>query len=402
MPIVVFEISTDGGLQFASAAMNPAAQLLFGKQAKPALDQVEPRSGGGSEVQVEARMAQKPALDGWSLVGAVIIEDQMQLQFVRHCGVDSCKEAAKLARAVALMELANHGAGAGVERGEQVGGGMAPLGLTGAHRQQRLTAVERLNLRFLIHAQHQCPVRRIKIQAHDVADFFDEQRGFGELETLDSVRLQGKGPPDAADYGLTHSAAPGQRASAPVRRISGEALQGQSHDPLNLRVTDLARRPGPRLVQQPVQPPRHKALPPFADGLVGYPKLVRYRRVGITGRALQNHARALRQRLRALGPPRPTAPESRALRPSGSKVLSVSPSASASFLPLRKTPAAYNLFNVFLTQDTSCYLTVGCAFYGSFMRTTMPPRELLPSAEKCELLSNVVDRAVMNQAASLG
>ena len=64
-------------------------------------------------------------------------------------------------------------------------------------------------------------------------------------------------------------------------------------------------RPGPRLVQQPVQPPRHKALPPFADGLVGYPKLVRYRRVGITGRALQNHARALRQRLRALGPPRP-------------------------------------------------------------------------------------------------
>jgi hypothetical protein len=163
MPVVVFEISTDGGFQFASAAMNPAAQLLFGKQAKPALDQVEPRSGDGSEVQVEARMAQKPALDGWSLVGAVIIEDQMQLQFVRHCGVDSCKEAAKLARAVALMELANHGAGAGVERGEQVGGAMAqvirraPLGLAGAHRQQRLTAVERLNLRFLIHAQHQCP-----------------------------------------------------------------------------------------------------------------------------------------------------------------------------------------------------------------------------------------------------
>jgi hypothetical protein len=48
--------------------MNTAAQLLFGEQPKPALDQVEPRSGSGSEVQVEARMAQKPALDGRSLL----------------------------------------------------------------------------------------------------------------------------------------------------------------------------------------------------------------------------------------------------------------------------------------------------------------------------------------------
>jgi hypothetical protein len=38
MPVVVFEISADGGFQFASAAMNPAAQLLFGEQPKPALD----------------------------------------------------------------------------------------------------------------------------------------------------------------------------------------------------------------------------------------------------------------------------------------------------------------------------------------------------------------------------
>ena len=59
MPVVVFEVSTDGVLQFAGAAMNAAAQLPFGEQRKPALDQVEPGAGGGSEVQMEARMAQE-------------------------------------------------------------------------------------------------------------------------------------------------------------------------------------------------------------------------------------------------------------------------------------------------------------------------------------------------------
>jgi hypothetical protein len=35
MPVVVFEISADSGFEFASAAMNPAAQLLLGEQSKP-------------------------------------------------------------------------------------------------------------------------------------------------------------------------------------------------------------------------------------------------------------------------------------------------------------------------------------------------------------------------------
>src|ERR1035437_4011096 len=170
MTVIVFEESADGVFQFAGAAVNPAAQLLFGEQGEPALDQVEPGAAGGSEVQMEARMAQQPALDGRGLVGAVIIEDQVRLQFARDCGVDGFKEAAKLDRAVTAMELADYGAGLVVERGEQVDGAMAHVvrssarGLPGAHRQQRLTAIERLNLRFLINAQHQCPVRRIKLR----------------------------------------------------------------------------------------------------------------------------------------------------------------------------------------------------------------------------------------------
>ena len=42
MTVVVFEVSTDCGLQFASAAMHPAPQLFFGEQGEQALDQIEP------------------------------------------------------------------------------------------------------------------------------------------------------------------------------------------------------------------------------------------------------------------------------------------------------------------------------------------------------------------------
>jgi len=45
----------------------------------------------------------------------------------------------------------------------------APLGLPRPHRQQRLAAVERLDLRFLIDAQHQRMVGRIEVEADDVA-----------------------------------------------------------------------------------------------------------------------------------------------------------------------------------------------------------------------------------------
>ena len=59
----------------------------------------------------------------------------------------------------------------------------APLGLAGTHRQNRLSAVERLDLALLVNAQHQGPFRWVKIQADDVADLLDEQRITRQLET---------------------------------------------------------------------------------------------------------------------------------------------------------------------------------------------------------------------------
>ena len=52
----------------------------------------------------------------------------------------------------------------------------APLGSTRQHRQQRRRAVERLNLRLLVDAQHDGVRRRVDIQAHDVAHLVDQPR----------------------------------------------------------------------------------------------------------------------------------------------------------------------------------------------------------------------------------
>jgi hypothetical protein len=72
-----------------------------------------------------------------------------------------------------------------------------PRRLAGPHWQHRLTAVERLDLGFLVHAQNDGMLGRRDIETHDVAHLGHEVRVGRELERLHAVRLQPKGPPDA-------------------------------------------------------------------------------------------------------------------------------------------------------------------------------------------------------------
>jgi hypothetical protein len=71
-----------------------------------------------------------------------------------------------------------------------------------------------------------------------------------------------------------------------VGRIDRGVLQGEPHHSLNLRITDLTRRPWPRLIEQTIQTTLQKALPPFADGLWANSELARNQQVGIASRAL--------------------------------------------------------------------------------------------------------------------
>ena len=82
----------------------------------------------------------------------------------------------------APVALAKDLAGLHVERGKERRRAVAavvmrpPLHLARPHRQQRLGAVQRLDLRLLVDAEHQRLVRRGQVQADDVAHLVDEQR----------------------------------------------------------------------------------------------------------------------------------------------------------------------------------------------------------------------------------
>ena len=89
-----------------------------------------------------------------------------------------------------------------VEGGEERGGAVA-LVVVGhgaeaplLHRQARLGAVERLDLRFLVDREDDGMGRRIDVKPDDIAQFADEVGIVRELELPPAVRLQAVGTPD--------------------------------------------------------------------------------------------------------------------------------------------------------------------------------------------------------------
>ena len=209
--IVVLDEVVDGGFEFLGGTVDAAAELAFGEQREPAFDQIEPGGRGGREVNVEAGPFGQPVPDQLRFVGAVVVQDQVNVQFFRHMPFDGVEEVAELRRAVALLVLADDRATPGVEGGEEAGGAVAlvvvgaPLRLAGAHGQQRRGSIEGLYLRLLVDTQNQRPVGRVQIQAHDVAHLVDEERIAAELEGLYPVRSERKDAPDAADRRLAES-----------------------------------------------------------------------------------------------------------------------------------------------------------------------------------------------------
>lgn len=97
---------------------------------------------------------------------------------------------------MAPVKLAKDSPGGNVERNEERGRPvtnvvMCPsLSLSGAHRQNGLATVKCLNLRLLVHAEHERLVGRAEVKTDDVAHLVDEQRVLREPEGLDPMRLQ--------------------------------------------------------------------------------------------------------------------------------------------------------------------------------------------------------------------
>ena len=105
--------------------MDPAPELFFGQEREEALDLVEPGGAGRREVDMPARMAGQPTLNGRRLVGCVVVHDQMDVELVGDLGFESAQELEELPAAVAWEALADDLAGGDVEGGKQGGGPVA-------------------------------------------------------------------------------------------------------------------------------------------------------------------------------------------------------------------------------------------------------------------------------------
>ncbi len=78
----------------------------------------------------------------------------------------------------------------------------ALLGRAEVDRQQRLRALQRLDTRLRVHRHHDLPLRRVQVQADDVADLVLEPGILRDLESTPSPRLQTVVPPQPRHPGL--------------------------------------------------------------------------------------------------------------------------------------------------------------------------------------------------------
>jgi hypothetical protein len=65
-----------------------ALQQLAGELGEPAFDQVELGARRGCEMELEPRVAQEPGVDGRGLVGARVVQHDVDVQAVGHHCVD--------------------------------------------------------------------------------------------------------------------------------------------------------------------------------------------------------------------------------------------------------------------------------------------------------------------------
>ncbi len=214
------------------------------------------------------RPAGEPVTDQRGLVARRIVRDDVDVEIGGHILLHRIEEAAELVGAVARHALADDGAGLHIQRSKQRGRAVAlivvsaPLGLPRPQGQQRLGAIQRLDLRLFIDAKHQCTIRRVEIEADDFPHLLDEQRIGGQLEGFAAMRLERERSPDAMHRRDRQTRGPRHRARAPVRRGARHRLQGGRHHLGNLVVADLARRARPGFVKQPIQTPGRKPLAP--------------------------------------------------------------------------------------------------------------------------------------------
>ena len=277
----VVRIAQDGSFEGSDAEECASSDGLLGDPSEPALHEVEPRSAGRSQMEMEAWMLGEPLSDRRVLVGAVVVADQVDL-FAPVLSVEDLEEGQELLMRVLTEAALGDLAGGDLQSRKETGGSVPnvvvshPCGKARAHRQDRLRAIQRLDLRLLVDAEHQRLLRRVQIEPDDVGHLSIEVRIRAELEGFHSMRLQPVLLPDAVDRHVADLQLTGQAARAPVGgRLRGPHRRGYDPGLVGRRYLPGPSAAMPRM--QSGQPLLEETAPPLAHGHLGKSKSLRHR-----------------------------------------------------------------------------------------------------------------------------
>ena len=274
MGIALGDVRVNCRNQLRDTAKNPATNLFGREVSKDAFDQVEPRTAGGCEMHVDARVAPQPPLDRRVCVRGVIVGDQMQGLALGDLAINQTKKSQPFLVPMAWQTRRDDRALGDIQGGKECGGAMALVivrhraAATGLEGQAGLRAIQRLDLAFLIHAEDDGMLGRVQIQAHHILQLVLEVRIPAEFKGPDPMGLQAMGGPDSLHERGVRAQVPGQGAGRPVggggRCRVGRRLQNACGESLaRLGGTPSARR----ILGKADQALGGEALPPEAHGL---------------------------------------------------------------------------------------------------------------------------------------
>ena len=87
--------------------MATPSHAAFGHLGKQALNQIQPASARGREMDMIAGMARQPSADFADLVGAVVVHHQMNLQPAREIGIVIVEKSQEFLMAVSSIAIAD-------------------------------------------------------------------------------------------------------------------------------------------------------------------------------------------------------------------------------------------------------------------------------------------------------
>lgn len=164
---------------------------------------------------MKAPMSGEPTVDRQRFVCSVVVRDEMDIEGGGDLLVNKGKEFLELDGAMSSKALFDYLSGLDVEGSEKGGRPVsatvvcATLGNTGTHGEDRLRAIQDLDLGFLVEAQYQGSIRWVHVKPNDVTNLIDEERIPGKLEGLGTMGLQRECSPDSADRRLAQATGSG-------------------------------------------------------------------------------------------------------------------------------------------------------------------------------------------------